>query len=122
MAPTHWLINARSPFSLEYKVLLYYSALKPICNNNIDIVQRVQSKILRTITGAQLYVRNENIHRDLNILPVKEVIAAQKKKYLTKLLLHPNHLARGLTRLSNKSCLRRPPSDRLEGRSTRMQS
>ncbi|XP_060662116.1 uncharacterized protein LOC132795433 [Drosophila nasuta] len=63
-------------------------------NSNIDIVQRAQSNILRTITGAPWYVRNENIQRDLNILPAKEVIAEQKKKYFTKLLLHPNHLAR----------------------------
>jgi len=59
----HWLINARCPLSLEYKVLLYNSVLKPIwmyssqlwgnaSNSNIDIVQRAQSKILRTITGA----------------------------------------------------------------------
>jgi len=68
-------------------------------NSTIDIVQRAQSKILRTITG--------NIHSDLNILPVKEVIAEQKEKYFTMLSLHRNHLARGLTRLSNQSRLRR---------------
>jgi len=72
-------------------------------NGSIDIVQRVQSEILRTITGPPWYVRNENMHRDLNILPVKEVIAKQKEKYFTKLLLHRNPLARGLTRLSNQS-------------------
>jgi len=49
-------------------------------NSNIDIVQRAQSNILRTITG-------ENIHRDLNILSVKEVIAEQKENYFTKLSL-----------------------------------
>jgi len=114
----HWLINALYPLSLEYKVLLDNSVLKPTwmyssqlwgnaSNSNIDIVQRAQSKILRTITGAPWCFRNENILRDLNILPVKEVIAEQKEKYFTKLSLHPNHLARGLTRLSNQSRLRR---------------
>ncbi|KAH8316575.1 hypothetical protein KR067_010719, partial [Drosophila pandora] len=115
----HWLINARSPLCLEYKVLLYNSVLKPIwmygsqlwgnatSNSNIDIVQRAQSKIMRTITGAPWYVRNENIHRHLNILPVKDVIAEQKEKYFSKLLSHSNHLASGLTRLSNQSRLRR---------------
>jgi len=45
--------------------------------------------------------------RDLNILSVKEVIAEQMEKYFTKLSLHPYHLARGLTRLSHQSRLRR---------------
>jgi len=117
----HCLINARSPLSLEYKVLLYNSVLKPIwiygsqlwgyaSNSNIDIVQRAQSKILRAITGALWalwYVRNENIRRDLNILSVKEVFAEQKEKFFTKLSLQPNHMPRGLTRLRNQSRLRR---------------
>jgi len=68
----HWLINAGSPLSLDHKVLLYNSVLKPIWTygaqlwgntsiSNIDIKQRAQTKILRTITGAPWCVRNENI-------------------------------------------------------------
>lgn len=114
----HWLINARSPLSLDYKVLLYNSVLKPIwtygcqlwgnaCSSNIDIVQRAQSKILRTITGAPWYVRNENIQNDLNVPPIKKVIADYKKNYLGKLSSHPNYLARGLSNSSSRSRLRR---------------
>lgn len=114
----HWLINSRSPLSLDLKVLLYNSALKPIwtygcqlwgnaSNSNIDIIQRAQTKILRTITGAPWYVRNANIHKDLNVPPVKDEIAEKKEKYLNKLSTHPNQLARRLTRLSSRSRLRR---------------
>lgn len=114
----HWLINARSSLSLDYKVLLYNSVLKPIwtygsqlwgnaSNSNIDIIQRAQSKILRTITGAPWYVRNENIQRDLNIPSVRDEIAKIMEKYNSKLSTHPNHLARGLTRLCSRSRLRR---------------
>jgi len=54
-------------------------------NSNIDIVL--------TITGAPWY---ENIHRVLNVLPVKEVIEAQKEKYFTMLSLYQ------VPRLSNQ--------------------
>jgi len=48
--------------------------------SNIDIVQRAQSRILRIITGAPWYLRNENIHRDLQIKLVIEGIAEKKVK------------------------------------------
>ena len=114
----HWLINSGSPLSLDHKVLLYNSILKPIwtygsqlwgnaSNSNIDIIQRAQSKILRTITGAPWYVRSENIQRDLNIPSVTNAITELKEKYHSKLHTHPNHLARGLIQLSSRSRLRR---------------
>lgn len=114
----HWLLNARSPLRMEYKVLLYKSVLKPIwtygsqlwgsaSNSSVEIIQRAQSKILRTITGAPWYVRNENIQRDLTVSPVRDEIAQQMLNYRTKLSTHPNSLARDLTRLSSQSRLRR---------------
>ena len=114
----HWLLNARSPLCLDYKVLLYSSTLKPIwtygsqlwgnaSNSSIDIIERAQSKILRTITGAPWYVRNENILRDLNIVTAKDEIAKQKANYNIKLSSHPNLLARRLTRVCNRTRLHR---------------
>ncbi|KAH8366867.1 hypothetical protein KR084_010520 [Drosophila pseudotakahashii] len=107
-----------APLCLDFKVLLYNSTLKPVwtygsqlwgnaSSSNIDIIQRAQSKILRTITGAPWYVRNDNIHRDLGILPVKDEILKQKASYLTKLTSHPNQLARGLARVSYRTRLQR---------------
>lgn len=114
----HWLINARSPLSLEFKALLYNSVLKPIwtygselwgnaSRSNIDIIQRAQSRILRIITGAPWYLRNENIHRDLKIKLVIEVIAEKKTKYNEKLTTHTNPLARKLIRVCSQSRLHR---------------
>jgi len=88
----HWIFNARSPLCLDYKVLLYNSTIKAIwtygsqlrgnaSSSNIDIIQRIQSKILRTITGAPWYIRNQNIHRDLGILTVKDELDKQKASY-----------------------------------------
>jgi len=114
----YWLLNPRSPLSLDYKVLLYNSTIKPVwtygsqlwgnaCSSNIDVIQRAQSKILRTITGAPWYVRNENIHRDLNVIYVKDEIARQKASYNIKLSSHPNPLAQGLTRVCSRTRLKR---------------
>ena len=58
-----WLIGKNSPLSLENKLLIYKTILKPIwtygivlwgcaSKSNIAIMQRYQSKILRLITNA----------------------------------------------------------------------
>jgi len=70
-------------------------------------MQSAQSKILKAITGAPWYVRNDNIQRDLNILPVRDKMAQTMESYYNKLLTHPNYLARALTRVSSRSRLRR---------------
>jgi len=91
-ANLHWLINYNSPLSLEYKVLLYNTALKPIwtygcelwgnaSKTNFEIIQRAQSTILRTITGAPWYLRSESIHRDLHINLVNEEIQMKKSQH-----------------------------------------
>lgn len=103
----HWLINHQSKLSLDCKVTLYKSVLKPIwtyglqlygtaSNSNIELIQRAQSKILRTMTGAPWYMRNENIHRDLEVPLVKDVFKEVRAKYTSKLLCHPNPLAKQL--------------------------
>ena len=84
LAPTlylNWLIGPHSKLSLDNKVLIYNSIIKPIwsyglelygntCNTNIEIIQRAQSKILRSMTGAPWFISNDNIHKDLGILKV----------------------------------------------------
>lgn len=114
----HWLLNYRSPLKLEYKVMMYNSLIKPIWMygiqlwgsakySNIELIQRAQSKILRKITGAPWYIRNENLHNDLQVPLVREVFSNVKQKYLQKLTNHPNELAKALTNTTNVSRLRR---------------
>jgi len=50
-------------------------------------------KIIRTITGAQWYFRNDYIQKDLNIIPVRDVTAQPTERYYNKLSTLPNHLA-----------------------------
>lgn len=105
----HWLIGRKSKLRMEYKLLLYKSMLKPIwyygCQlwqtasaSMLDIIERVQSKLLRQITCAPWYIKNVNIRRDLGLLSVKEILEDAKKKYASKIIAHPNLLARNLGR------------------------
>ena len=92
-----------------YGIQLYGTA----SNSNIEILQTAQSKILRTITGALYYVRNEDLHRDLEIPMMKEEFKQTQQHYLRKLQTNPNQLTRNLLRTSTNGRLRRaelPPS------------
>jgi hypothetical protein len=62
----YWLIGRDSKLSLENKILLYKTIIKPIwtygvkiwgcaSKSNISIIQRSQSKILRMIAYAPWY-------------------------------------------------------------------
>ena len=114
----NWLIGAHSKLSLDNKVIIYNSVIKPIwmyglelygntSNSNIELIQRTQSKILRAMTGAPRYLSNDNIQKDLEIPPVKLEFQSRKQKYMQKLTEHPNSLARSLANISSYSRLRR---------------
>jgi hypothetical protein len=80
-----WVLGRRSKLSLENKTLTYKSILKPIRTygiqlwgcakpSNIKIIQRLQSKILRSITNAPWYVSNLTLHKALQIPFISEEI------------------------------------------------
>lgn len=100
----YWLLGSRSKLSLQNKVLLLKTILKPIwtygielwgtaSNSNIEILQRFQSKSLRLITNAPFYVRNNDLHKDLKIPFVKSEIKKFSSNYLQRLSNHSNILA-----------------------------
>lgn len=100
----YWLLGSHSQLSLENKVLLYKTVLKPVwtygiqlwgtaCYSNVDILQRFQSKTLRLITNAPWFVNNNTIHNDLNIPIIKDEIKRFSSNYLNRLSYHPNVLA-----------------------------
>lgn len=97
----YWMLGRNSRLTLENKLLIYTSTIRPIwsygcqlwgaaANTNVDILQRYQSKMLRTIADAPWYVTNEILHRDLKIPTVKELIGSCSSKYRDKLHFHPN--------------------------------
>lgn len=72
-----WLIGRKFRVSIENKVLIYKSVIKPIwkyglelrgCGSkaNIEITQRCQSKTLRQIVDASSFVTN-TLHTDLHV-------------------------------------------------------
>jgi hypothetical protein len=108
----YWIIGRQSKLSLENKLLLYKSILKPVwtygiqlwgsaANSNIAILQRFESKTLRCITGAPRYVPNEVIQRDLCMVSVRDEIQKCSNKYIGRLSQHPNKLAVNLLNTHN---------------------
>lgn len=64
-----------------YGIQLWGTASNP----NVEILQRFQSKTLRSLLDASWYVTNETIHRDLEIPTVKEEISKYSNRYMAAL-------------------------------------
>lgn len=86
-----WLMGRNSQLSIDNKLLLYQQVLKPIwtygiqlwgCTKktNLQMIQTFQNKVLRSITNAPWYIRNDNLHRDLKIEYVNEIIKKIRSK------------------------------------------
>uniref|UniRef100_A0A6M2DDB3 Putative rna-directed dna polymerase from mobile element jockey n=1 Tax=Xenopsylla cheopis TaxID=163159 RepID=A0A6M2DDB3_XENCH len=96
MKELNWLLGRSSKLSLENKILLYKTIIIPIwtygielwgcaSKSNIQIIQRTQNKILRTITNAPWYIPNYMLHNDLNIQPIQDIIRSKSTNYCTKI-------------------------------------
>ena len=96
-----WLIRPQSKLSFSRKRLVYITMIRPVwtyaiqlwgstSNTNYKIVQRFQNKILRKITNAPWYLSNEQLHHDLNILPVKDIARSSACAYEKRLHSHSN--------------------------------
>ena len=103
----YWIIGRKSKLSLENKLLIYKTILKPIwtngiplwgtaSNSKVEILQRFQNKVLRSIVNAPRYVPNTILHSDLQIPTVKAEIPNFNTKYQEKLITHPNKLTPAL--------------------------
>jgi hypothetical protein len=79
--------------------------------SNIEILERFQSKALRTIVDAPWYVPNTVIRRDLQIPTVREEIRRYNSHYSARLGAHPNYLIVNLLELpDNRQLLRHLPN------------
>ena len=98
------LLGKTSSLSIENKILLYKSVIKPIwtygiqlwgtaAKSNTSIIARFQSKTLRQITNAPQCVTNEILLRDLQIPSVYQEIQTYATNYSRRLESHPNTLA-----------------------------
>jgi hypothetical protein len=92
---------------MENKILIYKTVLKPVWTHGIElwncasksnraIIQRYQSKLLRTMTNAPRYVSNHTLHTDLRIAYVRTVFQGMIAKHRSTLTSHPNPLLQSL--------------------------
>ena len=100
----HWLTSRKSKLSIENKLKIYKTIIKPIWTygiplwgtaamSHINKIEIIQAKILRTVVNAPWYVRNNDIPRDLGIPTVMEEISRYSEKYKSRIATHPNRLA-----------------------------
>jgi hypothetical protein len=97
----NWLISKKSQLSLENKIIIYKTILKPIWTYGIElwgcskpsdtkILQTFQSKMLRQLVNAPWYVSNATLHNDLSIPYVTEVIKAHAEKHKNRTIQSNN--------------------------------
>ena len=97
----YWIIDRKSQVSLENKLLVYKSILKPLwtyavqlwrsaSDSNIEFLERFQSEMLRKITNAPRYVPNAVIKRELKVLSVRQEVRNYSVTYRQRLDDNPN--------------------------------
>ena len=97
----YWMFSPQNKLSLRNKRTLYNSVLKPIwsyaapiwgstAKSNIEILQRQQNIILQKMAGAPWYLRNEQLHQEINIESVAEEIEKIALRYEQRLHKHFN--------------------------------
>lgn len=107
----YWLLGNQSKLTIENKILIYKSILKPVwtyriqlwgsaSHSTIDILERFQSETLRQLVNAPWFVPNDIIRKDLKIPTVKEEIKTLYSKYIRRLKKHPNRLAAGINEVT----------------------
>jgi len=96
----NWLIGKHSPLSMPNTLLIYKTVLRPVWTygielwglSNINIIQRYQSKMLRSITNAPWYVTNQSLYQDLRIPLVRTVYRERTAAHHATLRAHTNPL------------------------------
>jgi hypothetical protein len=124
---TYWIIGRKSPTSLESKVLLYKTIIKPIWTYGIELwgcgskshiakMQRSQSKTLRMITNAPWYMTNKTVHDDLKVPFIKDVIQEKSINHHDKLGNHNNPILQPLLEQQQRRRLKKLwPADLTDG-------
>ncbi|KAJ8914338.1 hypothetical protein NQ315_011326 [Exocentrus adspersus] len=99
------LLCGESRLNLRNKLLLIKSIIQPqltyastawghACKTHLKRIQAVENIALRTAVSAPWFVRNRDLHRDLEWTPVQEVIKTKAAKVYAKATDHENPLLR----------------------------
>lgn len=101
------------------KILLIKTVLRPIilyaavvwgyaANSNIQKLQIVINKLLRSTFKFPWYVNNIVIHNTLNMLPLRSVIKKHSTKFYNSIFAVPNELLFTLEDYDFRECKKRP--------------
>jgi len=110
------LTGRSSALSIHNKLMLYNQILKPMwtygiqlwgCTeqSNTDIIQRFQNKVLKNMVDAPWYIRNPDLHRDIQMEMVTNENGKFAKKHEEWLLHHVD--AEVIQLLDNSGLVRR---------------
>jgi uncharacterized protein YeeX (DUF496 family) len=97
----YWLLGRNSELSIHNKLTLYKQVIGPVWSygiqlwgcaseSNIQVIQRYQNKVLKCNVNAPWYVWNSDLHRDLGIETVTDIIAKVAKSHEKRLQDHIN--------------------------------
>lgn len=112
----YWLLGKHSSLSVQNKILLYKQVLMPVwtygaqlwgCTkqSNIQIIQRFQNKVLKGIVNAPWYIRTVDLHRDLKMDVVVDIIKKHAEAHEHRLHRHVN--VEAIQLLDNTDIVRR---------------
>jgi len=91
------ILNKKSPIQKKCSLLIYKQILRPIltyacpvwgkcATSHISKIQIFQNKVLRIIANAPWFIRNVNLHKDLQIQDIEDHIKALSKNFHISLL------------------------------------
>jgi retron-type reverse transcriptase len=99
------LVNRRSKMSIQNKVTIYRTIVRPammygsavwgnVCNTQLHKLQVVQNKFLRAAFKAPWFVRNTQLHREAKLPTIREFLHDVARKFFENAAVHPNPLVR----------------------------
>ncbi|GFW02198.1 RNA-directed DNA polymerase from mobile element jockey [Trichonephila clavipes] len=94
--PLNRLISPKSKLALRHKVLLYKAILRPImlyaspiwagaAVTHLKRLHTFQNIQLRRAANAPWFIRNEVLHKDLNVPPLLDFIKKQSENFFNRL-------------------------------------
>jgi hypothetical protein len=124
----NWLLGRHSELTIHNKLLLYRQILKPVwtygiqlwgCTkkSNAQMIQTFQNKVLRCIVNAPWYIRNDDLHRDLQVEHIEDEIKKHASKHVARLQQHENVYIRHMidNPIVERRLQRRKPLDLVNG-------
>ena len=101
------LLNRKSTLPTSQALTVYKSLIRPIMSyapsiwgnaakTHMKKLQVVQNKTLRLITNAHRYTRNAQLHRDLDIVPMKDFLTKNAASVYVRSKKSTNPLIQGL--------------------------